>query len=122
MLTMDEAAAHVDRRTHESLDSQCIKPYRGPHRVDDRIHGADLMKLHILRRDMMDVPFRNRELGKDRLCDALGIGIQGARTDHGQDLRRLAMKMRMGMGMVCVMIMMMVSVLIAHDHIELHRT
>ena len=48
MLAMDKAAAHVNRRADESLQSECIKPDRGAHRVDYGIHGSHLVKLDVL--------------------------------------------------------------------------
>src|SRR5262245_26181151 len=100
MLTMDEAAADVDRGTQEPLNTEGIEPNCRPYGVDNGIYGPDLMELNIFRRNMMDLSFRNGQLAKNIARDPLCVRIEVTVTDHRQNLRRFPLK-------VLVVVMMM---------------
>src|SRR5678815_4042105 len=116
MLAVDEPASHIDWRTLEPADPQRIKTNSGTNGVHYRIDSPHLVKLNILRRDVMNVSFRYREFHKDSVSDALRVGVQSALADHGKNLRGLVMVMMVAMRVRVIVIMMAV----ADDDIKLH--
>src|SRR4030095_82797 len=88
MLTMDEAAADVDRGAQEPLNTERIEANRGADGVDNRIDRPHLMEFDILRGNVVDLSLGNRELGKNLPRDPLRVGIEVTVTDHRQNLRR----------------------------------
>ena len=125
MLAMNEPAADIDRRTHKPLDAQRVEPYCRADGVHDRIDCADFVELDFLRRNVVNLSFRDRELREDAFCDSLRIRIEAALPDHPENLRRLVMVLMVLMTVIVVMMMVVVYAVIViaiDDDIELHRT
>ena len=122
MLAMNEPAAHVDRRTRKPLDAQRVEPYCRADGVHDRIDCADFVELDFLRRNVVNLSLRDRELREDTFCDALRIRIEVALPDHPDNFRRLVMMVLMTVIVVMMVVVVSVVVVIAiDDDIELHR-
>ena len=122
MLAMNEPAAHVDRRTRKPLDAQRVEPYCRADGVHDRIDCADFVELDFLRRNVVNLSLRDRELREDTFCDALRICIEAALPNHPDNFRRLVMMVLMTVIVVMMVVVVSVVVVIAiDDDIELHR-
>jgi len=124
MLAMNEPAAHVDRRTRKPLDAQRVEPYCRADGVHDRIDCADFVELDFLRRNVVNLSLRDRELREDAFCDSLRIRIEAALPDHPENFRRLVMVMMVMMTVIVVMMVVSVVIVVViaiDDDIELHR-
>ena len=89
MLAMDEPAADIDRRTEETFDSQRIEANRRANGVHNRVDGPDLVKFHILGRNVVNLPFRNRQLRENRVGDPLRVRVQPALRGSSRESRTL---------------------------------
>ena len=121
MLAMNEPAAHVDRRTRKPLDAQRVEPYCRADGVHDRIDCANFVELDFLRRNVVNLSLRDRELREDTFCDALRIRIEVALPDHPDNFRRLVMMVLMTVIVVMMVVVSVVVVIAIDDDIELHR-
>ena len=135
MLAVDESTSDINRPAEEPLDPQRVETNGSADRVDDGIDGPDLVKLHVFRRDMMNVAFGYCQLCEDIRRDALHVRVQGAVPNHAQDfgcplvkvlvtmLVRVPMLVMVLVTMVVtvpVLVIMIVFMTAFHDHIELH--
>ena len=59
------AAADVERRTCEALDTQCVKADAGADDVDDSVDGSDLVKVNFFKRCVVHVCFGFAKLLKN---------------------------------------------------------
>ncbi len=115
VLAVNEAASDVDRGAQKPLDAKGIEANRGAHRIDDRVYGAHLVKLHVFGWNVMNLALGYRQLGEDVRGNALRIRIEIALLNHFEDFRRLSMEMSMTVAAV-----VMVIVTSLHEHIEFH--
>jgi len=80
------------------------------------------VELDFLRRNVVNLSLRDRELREDTFCDALRIRIEVALPDHPDNFRRLVMMVLMTVIVVMMVVVVSVVVVIAiDDDIELHR-
>src|SRR5262249_22591932 len=112
----DEAAANVDGGAAEAFDSKSVESNCRSDGIDDRVHRSDLVEFDIFRLNVVNLPFRNRELRKNLRRYPLRVRVQLALMDHRQYLGRLAMKVSVGMPMlvsmfVCMLMGMFVIVM-----------
>ena len=124
MLAMDEPAADIDRRTHKPLDAKRVEPDCRADGVHDRIDCADFVELDFLRRNVVNLSLRDRELREDAFCDSLRIRIEVALPDHPDNFGRLVMVMIVLMTVIVVMMVVSVVIVVViaiDDDIELHR-
>ena len=122
MLGLHGTAADVDRRDVQLFDTQEIERYARPDNIGNRIDCADFVELDFLRRNVVNLSLRDRELREDTFCDALRIRIEVALPDHPDNFRRLVMMVLMTVIVVMMVVVVSVVVVIAiDDDIELHR-
>jgi hypothetical protein len=86
MLAMNEPAAHIDRRAEKTFHPQGIKADSGPNGVHNRIDGPDLVKFHILRRDVVNLPLRDRQLRENGVGNPFRIRVQRTLPNHPEYL------------------------------------
>src|SRR6266705_2161899 len=63
---LDCPSAHIERRASELLDAERLESDARAHNVHNRIHGANLVKMDLLERHVVDLCFRLAQPSKDR--------------------------------------------------------
>ena len=100
---MNKSAADIDRGAQETFDSKSVEANRRADTVDDRIHCSHLMKLNVLGRNVMHLPFGYRELRKNIRGHSFCIRVDRF-PNHRKNLGSLAMKVRLHSMMLMNMI------------------
>src|SRR5262249_32658888 len=109
VLAVNKAAADVDRGAEKTFDSKRVEADSSADGIHDGVHGADLMKLDVFRRDVVHLAFGYRQLRKYLRCQAFCVGPELAVPDHLQDLGRPPVKMSVTLS---VLVAMSVSMLV----------
>jgi hypothetical protein len=105
MLAMDEASTDVYGRTEEPVDPDGLETDRRTDDVHNGVHRTYFVKLHILRRHLVNLPFRNGQFLEYLDRPFPDRSRQTAPSDHIHDLGGPTMgmslvPMRMGIVMV----------------------
>ena len=82
----DRPRPDVERRGHETVGAQPAEADHRAHDVHDRVHGADLVEVDVLRRHAVHRRFHLRQTPKERGRPLLDRVLESALLHEGDDL------------------------------------
>ncbi len=106
MRTLHGSAPHIQRRTNKLLDTESTEPDCGADDVDDSVSRADLVKVNLLQRNVVNLGLGCAQRQKDLAGQLLGALMKRRRGDDGKDVGEMT---AVGMGMSVVMRMGMIA-------------